>query len=65
MQANEISQSAPANATEHIEKDAGDREKGKVEGRRKKVVVVGLGMVGIAFMWETYSKHGALDKADH
>lgn len=65
MQANEISQSAPANATEHIEKDAGDREKEKVEGRRKKVVVVGLGMVGIAFMWEIYSKHGALDKADH
>lgn len=65
MQANEISQSAPDNATEHIEKDAEDGEKGKVGGRRKKVVVVGLGMVGIAFMWGTYSKHGALDKADH
>lgn len=53
MQTNETSQSAPANAAENIEKDVEGGEKEIIEGRRKKVVVVGLGMVGIAFMWET------------
>lgn len=62
MQANEISQSAPANATEHIEKDAGDREKGKVEGRRKKVVVVGLGMVGMPLCGKPTRNMGPLTK---
>lgn len=62
MQVNERSRSAPANAAEHIENNAADDGKGKFEGRRRRaLVVVGLGMVGIAFMWETYSQHGPLD----
>lgn len=50
MQANGTGQSALTNAADHIEKDAEDGEQEKNKGRRKKVVVVGLGMVGIAFM---------------
>lgn len=50
MQADEINQSAPNDSAAHIEKDAEDGGQGTNEGRRKKIVVVGLGMVGIAFM---------------
>lgn len=46
MQANGINQSAPNDSAEHIEKGG----QGTNEVRRKKIVVVGLGMVGIAFM---------------
>lgn len=50
MQADEINQSAPNDSAAHIEKYAKDSGQGTNVGRRKKVVVVGLGMVGIAFM---------------
>lgn len=50
MQADEINQSAPDDSAAHIEKDAEDSGQETNEGRRKKIVVVGLGMVGIAFM---------------
>lgn len=50
MQADEINQSVPNDSAAHIEKDAEDGGQGTNEGRRKKIVVVGLGMVGLAFM---------------
>lgn len=50
MQAGEINQSAPNDSAAHTEKYAKDGGQGTNEGRRKKVVVVGLGMVGITFM---------------
>ncbi len=50
IQADEINQSAPDDSAAHIEKDAEDSGQETNEGRRKKIVVVGLGMVGIAFM---------------
>lgn len=50
MQADENDQSAINDSAAHIGKDAEDGGRGTNEGRRKKVVVVGLGMVGIAFM---------------
>lgn len=50
MQADDINQPAPNDSAAHIEKDPEDGGKGRNEGRRKKIVVVGLGMVGIAFM---------------
>lgn len=50
MQADDINQPAPNDSAAHIEKDPKDGGKGRNEGRRKKIVVVGLGMVGIAFM---------------
>lgn len=50
MQADDTDQSAPNYSAAHIEKDPKDGGKGRNEGRRKKIVVVGLGMIGIAFM---------------
>lgn len=50
MQADQINQTIPNYSVKHIGKDAEDGGHRTNSGRRKKVVVVGLGMVGIAFM---------------
>lgn len=49
-EADELKEPAPNDAAALIEKDPEYGGKGRNEGRRKKIVVVGLGMVGIAFM---------------